>query len=335
MNSSFLKRLVVRVFGKLLNLKNKGLYTFHHLDSPTPLLLPLNYHYDPLKHINSGTDSKHRELVYICSPTQRSGTNFLSNILQLCNDIYIPTGDHLPKEHFIYSHANLLSQYFRKTLGYWDKWVKEKDTLQEIHREMLAYAGDGIINYFLKEQQNAGQRLLLRTPDSGNLEYFFNLFPNGQVICILRDGRDTVDSFTRSFSGDWAFKKMCKRWAARVDHIMMIKDQLEKANQNRKLLLVKYEELNTAPQRPVEDLLNFLGISKSNFEWDKLKKIPVVGSSTQYEKQTGDFWQPSFKADPKMFSNKWVNWSTRKKRIFKKIAGDQLIKTGYEKGFDW
>ncbi len=336
MNKGYLKFLFFSVFGKLIKHRGEGNYRFYGLDSPTPLLSPQEYVFDPISDMEGPKRNDADSVIYVCSPTQRSGTNYLANVLRLSNEIYIPEGEDLPSEHFFVSYGSDLSRYIKKTLSYWGKWVKDPLTITGYHSKLLSLFGDGIVRFFVQDAVD-GKRLLLRTPDAGGLEFFFHLFPAGHIVCIVRDGRDTVDSFLRSFSGDWAFRKFCKRWASRIDYVYDLKETLDQRGLGERLILVSYEEINIDPEEPVKNLLESLHLSNEKYQWDKLSKIPVLGSSTQYKDKSGqgDFWKPGEKVDASKFSQKWLNWSPRKKRIFKSLAGAQLIRAGYEVNQDW
>jgi hypothetical protein len=332
MKRSYLKHLFFSLLGRHLGIKTKGNYIFHGLDSATPLLdhKQINISPESLYPLIPDCREEHKAVLYICSPTQRSGTNFIANILSQSEELYpVSTTEHL-SEQFVYSHADKLAEYISQTTAYWGKWLKYND-LKKQQLDLFAHIGDGIVGRF-----SADQRVpLLRTPDAGNLDYFFPMFPNGQLVVIIRDGRDTVDSFIKSFADDWAFRKMCARWAERVDLVYDLKEILEKSGLSQQIHFVKYEDLNTNPKPVMEDLLPRLGLDVAKYNWNQLSKIPVVGSSTIYEEKHKDFWQEKEKQDASKFSNKWRSWTPGKRKIFKRIAGSQLIRAGYEEDSDW
>ncbi len=309
--------------------------SFDHGKRATPLLKQKNYSFDPLENVVENI-SGYQKLVYICSPTQRSGTNFIYNTLSLHADLQGPLSADLPNEHFLYSHADLLSKYLQQTIGYWPKWVKEKELLTNMHAEMLAGMGDGLLNPFYSRLKDKSKILMLRTPDAGNLEYFPAMFPAGKLVVILRDGRDTVNSFVKSFSGNWAFSSMAKRWAARIDYLYELQGRLQKKGLDARMRIFRYEDLNEHPEETVKEILKFLALSESGFNWEKLQEVPVVGSSTMYNKhQEKEFWKPMQKTDAKKFTRRWADWTKSKKKNFKRYAGKQLIKAGYATDLNW
>lgn len=327
-NNSF-----VRNFANLL--RGSSGVNFDSGKRATPLLNIQEYSFDPIIH-SSKEKSAHPRVIYISSPTQRSGTNFICNALNLHAEIIFPEADQLPKEHFLYSHADVLSNYFSKTLGYWPKWVKDKQSLVAIHGEMMSQVGSGMLRVISNNIKNSTKTLLLRTPDAGNIEYFPSLFPNGKLLIVIRDGRDTVDSFVKSFSGSWAFKKMARRWSSRIEYLYDVYDNMQTAGKRDQIEIIRYENLNRNPADTMKGILSFLGLAEKEYDWEQLEELPVMGSSTQFNRSSGnEFWQSEAKTDPSSFSEKWVSWSSSKKHTFKKIAGSQLIRAGYEKDLSW
>lgn len=323
------------VLRNLVNLLkgSKGI-AFNMGSRATPLLKQKFYPFDPLK--DSDREASHRRVIYICSPTQRSGTNFICNTLRLHSEIAYPESVTLPKEHFLYSHSDLLSEYLTKTIGYWPKWVQNKEILSKTHGRLLANMGDGILNVFYEMLEDPSKQLMLRTPDAGNLEYFPSLFPGGKIVVIIRDGRDTVNSFVESFSGDWAFGRMSRRWASRTEYLFRLRDRMIECGLGDQIQIFKYEDLNKKPEETMKDILKFLSLDESKYDWKRLNEVPVVGSSTQYSKKESEtFWEPTKKEHAEKFSNKWSSWKLSKRKMFKKIAGDQLILAGYEADLNW
>lgn len=64
---------------------------------------------------------------------------------------------------------------------------------------------------------------------------------------------------------------------------------------------------------------------------------PVVGSSfgVKQNKIIKPNWTPETNKSRFIFTNKWKHWRFLKKRIFKSIGGDTLVKLGYEKSNIW
>jgi len=324
------------------NVPYTGKYSFKAYDSPTPLLPPVAFHPQWQHYSSNGKEMDNanlimhqQQLVYIASPTQRSGTNFLNNVLKLHTNLFVPDEGNLPNEQFLYSFSHHLEAYATETVSLWGKWLNESQDVMDTHaKELMHHLGNGLLQYFY-EYTPKEKTLLLKTPDAGNLHNFFHLFPHGKLIILVRDGRDTVDSFVKSWGGQTIFKKMCERWSQRIDQVNKVIEQANHSNKKNSYLLVRYETLNQDTSNQVKLMLDFLGLSPEKYQWDALEKIPVLGSSSFTGNQPGVHWKPMEKGDTFVPTEKWMHWSNEKKQIFKKYAGKNLIKMGFATDNDW
>ena len=104
-----------KIMGKNLYSNIRSRYLFRDTTSPFPLYQETAFDPDWDKFLDK---TEHRSaigklpLIYLVSPTQRSGTNFLSHILDHHSRIQYPTGDQLPNEHCIYSYSEFLKRVF-------------------------------------------------------------------------------------------------------------------------------------------------------------------------------------------------------------------------------
>ena len=194
--------------------------------------------------------------------------------------------------------------------------------------------GDGIRNYF-SSFISEDKMLLLRTPDAGNLDSFFHLFPEAKVVILIRDGRDTVESFTKSWGGIGAFKKMCDRWSDRVDYIYRFMENADKAGFSNNYYLVRYDHLNNDTETELKKVLEFLDLDPSEYPWEKIAETPVLGSSTYKGGEEDVHWQPIAKTKDFKPDHKWKDWGSAKRKYFKKSAGNNLIKLGFEEDNNW
>ena len=278
-------------------------------------------------------ENTYTPFIYIISPTQRSGTNFLSHILNYHPDIQFPEGEDLPMEHCLYSSADQLADYIENTLTFWGKWVKSEEAIDGHAKKMMADMGEGLIGH-LRSYIAASQSLLLKTPDAGGVGHIFHLFPEVRIVFLIRDGRDTLESFGRSWGGKGTFKKMSERWANRVKQIMSVKQKAEKAGLQDRILWVRYDELNLNQHEEVRRILGFLDKNPDLYPWDKLDEAPVLGSSA-FKKDGNVHWEPVKKTKDFKPVDKWRDWPEARQQMFKKIAGTQLVDLGFENDLNW
>lgn len=325
-----------KIFGNSLYNDLRAKYLFRGLDSPYPLFPDTPFTMDWDNYISAGERPEDQvKAAYIVSPTQRSGTNFLSNLLDRHPDLAFPSGADLPDEQCLYTYSEHLKKYAYKTVSTWKKWIKGGDEALQQHAKALVGAmGNGVLTYFSRFVQ-PGTMLLFKTPDAGHLENFFHLFGNSKMVILIRDGRDTIESFSKSWGGKGAFKKMCERWSSRVDTILKFKEMAEKAGFSDRFIVVRYDHLNDNTRKEVARILEFLDVSQERFPWDELEDIPVLGSSS-YKGEKGEVhWKPVEKDEKFKPTQKWLGWDDSKKEVFKKTAGDNLIRLGFAENNDW
>ncbi len=220
-----------------------------------------------------------------------------------------------------------------------------------------------VIDYFLiGELSKSGKRMVgdkspLLTPET--IKEIAEIYPEAKVIHIIRDGRDaavsavhhswnfgkarqksTEASAKRSasqqlretgesmFAGD-SLKKMAAEWGDRVGRTIEDGPVLLKKN----YIEVRYEDLLEKPEEELARLLEFLGAEASE------GTVKRCVSSASFEKLSKG--RKRGEEDPSSFFRKGVagDWRTffteEDRRVFKKEAGDLLIRLGYEKNDGW
>lgn len=323
------------ILGKKLYNDLRARHLFRDMESPFPLFQDTPFTMDWACYERDDIKIRQQEVAYIVSPTQRSGTNYLSHMLNMHPKLQFPAGGDMPDEQCLYTYSESLKKYAYDTVSTWSKWVEGGEKVLNKHSKGLVRSmGEGILNYFRK-YTDEGSVLLFKTPDAGHLENIFHLFGNGRVIVLIRDGRDTLESFSKSWGGDGAFGKMCERWSNRVDTIFRFKQMAEKSGMGDQILFVRYDELNNNTREELTKVLEFLKVETGVFPWDELKNVPVLGSSAHKTKDDMVHWNPVEKSDDFRPNKKWLMWTKKKKKIFKKEAGDNLIRLGFAESNDW
>lgn len=325
-----------RVLGKNLYNDIRARILFGNLETLYPLYpeTPFAVNWDRYQRPEDKQVSTLRS-AYIVAPSQRSGTNFLNNMLNMHPDIVFPWGPDLPGEQGLFTYTDYLKEYAYKTVSIWNKWVEGgEEALNKHAKGMVQSMGEGIINYF-GQYAAPGQTLLFKTPDTGHLDNFFHAFPHTKVIILVRDGRDTVESFLKSWGGRFAFKKICIRWSQRVDLIWDFMEKVKRSGFEDMVHLVRYDHLNDNTAEELKKILKFMEIDDSRYPWEELNQLPVVGSSSLKNKEKEVHWKPVKKSRQIKLKQKWLHWNKYKKEVFKRIAGDNLVKLGFEKNNNW
>lgn len=227
------------------------------------------------------------------------------------------------------------------------------------------------IDYFLTQKlEKAGKRIVGdKTPllTTGIIKEISTIYPDAKVIHIIRDGRDQAVSLMHYLwntareegglypvepeelakreayredpqklleAGEGIFtearlRKMATQWSVRVSDAVKDGSALLGGNYTE----IRYEGLLERPEEEAARLLEFLGADASN------KLVRWCVNKASFEKSAKGREQGQ--EDSASFVRKGVagDWRSvfteRDKEIFKEVAGDVLIETGYEKDKSW
>lgn len=217
------------------------------------------------------------------------------------------------------------------------------------------------VDYFLMgELSKTGKKIVgdkspLLTPET--IQEISTIYPEARVIHIIRDGRDAAVSAVHHswnfgkkksarvsakreayrnpsetqesmFAGN-SLKRMAAEWGTRVGRTIQDGPALLGSNYSE----VRYENLLHRPEQEMERLLGFLGagaddevvrrcVSAASFE--KLSKGRKRG-----EEDRSSFFRKGVAGDWK------YDFTDEDRRIFKREAGELLIRLSYEKSGDW
>lgn len=275
---------------------------------------------------------KKPNLVYLVAPLQRSGHNYVSNLLLKHEQIKFPAGTNLPGEQNIVQHAEHLIWYASKTVAGQKGWESKTQELVKLQSAIfLRTVGYSLIEFYSKFIPVQAKYLLLKDPATIGIENFSSVFPEAKLICLLRDGRDVVQSYIKTWKG-FDFELACKMWRDGTERML----NLPQEDNGKRYLLISYEKVFAAPADEMKKVLAFLNLSESEYAFDKIDELPIFGSSTNSVNEKGEVdW--SITNNKKDFKpvGKWQQWSAEQKSIFKKVAGETLIRAGYEQNGNW
>ncbi|GAB4399638.1 MAG: sulfotransferase [Anaerolineales bacterium] len=190
-----------------------------------------------------------------------------------------------------------------------------------------------------------------------------DLYPDARIIYIVRDGRDVLISerfrnfveeskfltsedkriisdlkadsapFSdgrRSIFTEASIRNIAKRWADDLNEI----DSESKRLYGENYISLRYEDMLSQPFIELSRLWKFLGVKKVNKALEK-QLLAEMSSNPDEE------WQAQRNEGiasflPKGQAGNWQRlFTARDKALFKEIAGDVLMKWGYEKSGDW
>jgi hypothetical protein len=270
-------------------------------------------------------DSEHdcTDPIFIFGIMQRSGTNFLKDVVDLHPDCGFP--GHPLVEDYLAQNADWLVKYVKSVAKDWNALGRRVD-YSGVEEELGHFLGNGILS-FLQSRIAAKKRLLTKTPSVRNLKHFFRLFPKARLIIVVRDGRAVVESGVKSFG--WRYEDAFHQWADAAASILEFEEVYK--GSNYKYLIVRYEEVWNNLEEEVTKILNFLDLDRETYDFNTALKLPVRGSSTvRSESLDKMLWKAVEK--PKDFNplERWRNWDRARHDRFNWIAGDYMEAFGYE-----
>ena len=266
-------------------------------------------------------DQEFRRPILILGLTKRTGTNYLSRVLQIHEDC---TGPQTLFEDFLVSRMANLSTYVGGVRGEWKQhWGVEGKTGQ-----LSAALGSAIEKFLCADAAESGKRPVFKTPSVKGLDASRLFLQNTDIVILLRSGPAVVESGMQSF--DWSFAHACRRWyeGARIVAQEWRKDEVL---DRRPYAVVRFEELVAAPVDTLHKLLPEIGLETSKFDFDKVESIDVYGSSTHRGDKPNVHWEPVPKTPDFDPLNRARHWSNKQLARF-----DQLTKgISAELGYEW
>lgn len=261
--------------------------------------------------------------IFILGILGRSGTNYLHDLLRLHPDCTIREPP-IWEDNLLF-YAGSLSSYCKTIFSYWKNgWGLDEEQAHLFYKCI----GDGLLE-FLSANSN-GKRVVTKTPTVENIDLFFKLFPQTPLLVIVRDGRAVVESAIRSFPME--FEQTVRLWARNARII----DRFVRTNadaQEKKFLLIKYEDLVQNVGGELRKIIRFLDLDESDYDFDAAQNLPVRGSSS-YKGDKSDEkslrWDPLQKDSNFQPLERFRHWSKTQHQRFNWLAGEELRIFGYE-----
>jgi hypothetical protein len=253
----------------------------------------------------------------------RAGTVYVGELLRLYPALYAYP-EQLWEIPFLQLTGDLLkvqSKFFlrhRHNIGK----LGEHDFLPVFGASFLAY---------LQLSAPKEKRILSKVPGVQYLSYFYSVFPYENLLVLIRDGRDVAQSTIKTWP-QLRFSFVCRRWKRSAQ--MILECHKRYAHKSQGYWLARFEDAVYDPIAFVKEACRRFGLDENEYPFEKIKDISVQGSSS-LPKGGKVTWDPI--AAPKNFdpTGRWQGWSTRKKRTFKRIAGQALMDLGYCQDLSW
>ncbi len=194
----------------------------------------------------------------------RSGTTFLSRILDAHPDLNI-SYDTVSYFRFIIkknmdpqNYEPILDEIGQRLKNRYNMNISKEEIVKKIEQfrpltHKILYSA--VMEVFFKtDQKRWGEKTLL---EWSNLPFFLSMYPQGQVIHIIRDPRDVVASYKHMTieTGDKYLDAIFATMHS-MDSAIIYKRKLP----SDRYYLLKYEDLIMNPEKKVEEICKFLNI---------------------------------------------------------------------------
>jgi hypothetical protein len=269
----------------------------------------------------SFSQSPNPEPIFILGILQRSGTNYLYDLIRRHPDCWARAGWSTSVEDYLLRRSDLLLKYAGVSDAFWQKvWGTpgEEDLLCEcLGRGLAAFLSAGA----------GGKRIVTKTPSVFNLPHFPKLFPGAHLLILVRDGRAIAESTLRTFGRDYEFTT--RMWAYGA-HVIREFIRAHDPTGPCKYLVVRYEDLVDNLREELTRVLTFLELDVAAYDFDAAQRLPVRGSSTHRGQSDKIHWGPVERTADFRPLQRFAHWSPAMHRRFNWIAGREMRQFGYE-----
>jgi hypothetical protein len=262
--------------------------------------------------------------IFIVGVMPRSGTVHVGELLRLHPDIFA-----YPNELWEIPFLSQVPGIRAVGDGFIGGYRQNADRMHA--GDFLPLFGAALIAY-LRSFGGDGRRILDKEPRANHLGRFPLVFPCEQLLLLLRDGRDVVQSTIRTWPGV-RFEDACARWQlsarAMLDYHARFGDLAPAC------WLTRFETALADPAAFVREACSRFGLDATRYPFERQSAVDVIGSSTI--SQAGQVDWSKHVAPPADFKpgGAWRDWSTTQLRTFKRVAGATLVDAGYADGRDW
>ena len=135
-----------------------------------------------------------RAPILIVGITQRSGTNYLHELLRLHPDVAAPRT--ILEDYLTVGTAEIASGVREIAGRYMPEWI----AAHEAEAQLLARVGGALLDWLAEDAgltPDDPRRLLTKTPGAHGVRGLASMVPGAHLVLLVRDGRDVVASGMR------------------------------------------------------------------------------------------------------------------------------------------
>jgi hypothetical protein len=268
--------------------------------------------------------------LFVFGVAQRTGTHYLAALLTLhprCVPLSEPSTETAsrPEDH-LFDKADALLSYVDVVRR---KWRADWNLGEGADHLLLSELTDALGRFVVRtgtanhtEGKNVAY-VVTKTPSTANLNLLVETMPDLPVIVIARDGRSVAESAKRTFGR--SYERWTRIWRHGVDNLIAASE----ADEGGSLKVVRYEDLLSDLEATMTDVLEHVGLSTIDYDWDAARALPVRGSSVLRGDNPDFSWAPVVDATGEVGRPRWESWPARRKARFAHLAGEQMRWLGY------
>ena len=249
--------------------------------------------------------------------TERSGSNFITKLLNAHPEICGPTPIHLiraiSQNRLNYGDLNnnrnwgtLIQdfvEYLDYSFGHWESSITKKELLENCSKRNI----ESIIKYIFTKEAKVHKKSSLFIKENriyNYMPFILAAFPNSKFIYLVRDIRDFALSWKKSPNHPGAIMKSCEVWKKDQEEFLKLYGYLFDYD---RILLLRYEDLLSNTENELKKICKFLNkkfsskmldfhkdkltIKNANriLDWKNLSKPVLKNNSKKFIKELSDW----------------------------------------------
>jgi hypothetical protein len=263
-------------------------------------------------------------IIYVSAVSVRSGSNYFYRLLNKHPDCFGAT----PGEDYFLHESDHLLRFVDSVYHLWNlRWpLRQRNRAEDI----ISALGKGILDFLYRQQQylEASDQSIVpvaKTPNTRNVGVFPNLFPDGYLLILIRDGRAVTESMMQTW--ETPFDQAVQKWkngAGAVCEFIRVHGRSGPWHQ-----VIHYEDLVQDTPSVLRSIFEAAHLDPDTYPYDDLETTKVVGSSTFKEGSEDDVWteqEPDDDFDP---LSRFASWTEHQHKRFEWLAGNELRELGY------
>lgn len=253
----------------------------------------------------------------------RSGTVYVGQLLRLHPDLHA-----FPREVWELPTLQLSPEILQLQREFFRIYEQNVDKMSDT--AFLEIVGRGMLSY-LQYATPPGKRMLLKVPSVQYLYYFPTMYPGQHMLLLVRDGRDVVESTIKTWP-QILFRFACRRWKRAAEMVTSYHEH--QRDQPTGYWLGRFEDAVLDPEGFMREACQRFELDVGRYPFDQIDSIRIHGSSRI--KPGGKVtWDPQTRPADFLPMGYWHDWSPRRRRTFKAIAGEALRKLRYCEDLQW